>query len=188
LGAHRRRDAADQIKVAPSLANARGLHPPWAVRNEILEPFVEAVAFRQHLPVLGHLQKISLYLWVGSGICPRSTSSRSFKTLSLLFSQFLKRGTPHRTHGRLTSATHNAETSLWFRRIARNKVDKSDWTSPHASQRGTNNALATLPCIMGDGQDVGNGHRSFAKRIGLVILVAAMVAVLLLLTSQFVGL
>jgi hypothetical protein len=35
---------------------------------------------------------------------------------------------------------------------------------------------------------VGNGYRPFAKRIGLLILVAAIVAVVLLLTSHFVGL
>jgi hypothetical protein len=65
-----------------------------AARNEILEAFVEAVATREYLPVPGYVQKILLGYWIGSGICPPSASSRSFKTLSLFFRQFLKHDTP----------------------------------------------------------------------------------------------
>jgi hypothetical protein len=66
----------------------------FAMGHEILEPFVEPVAFREQFPVLGHLQKISLGFWVGSGICPHSTPSGGFQTFSLLFRQSLKHGTP----------------------------------------------------------------------------------------------
>jgi hypothetical protein len=41
---------------------------------------------------------------------------------------------------------------------------------------------------MGDKRNVGNGFGSFVKRTSLVILAVVMVAVPVLLTSQFVGL
>jgi hypothetical protein len=67
---------------------------PLATREKILEPPSKSIAFRQHFPMLGYLQKILFICSIASCICPRSTPSCSFQALGLLFCEFLKHGTP----------------------------------------------------------------------------------------------